>query len=256
MRRDVRAIGLAFCFYAILSFAEPVHLAGNDSRPPKTFIKDGHPQGILVDIVNYLHKVTGQEFSIELYPLARALMVANSGKSGFIGLSKSDERLQHFDFGDEVLFYDEVVVVVMAGKEFPFTAPSDLTKKRIGVVRGARYGPDFENLLKSGQVNFVETSTLTQQLAMMAAGRLDAVLVSAGKAGLSAARGTSEATTTIPKDAHFVILPTPFTRDATYIAFHKSANKKTLLKDLDMALKKGYSSGEVPSLINAYIEPK
>ncbi len=252
MNKLIGVFWVAVFIFSSSCFAESIALTGNEARAPKIFTQDGKPQGILVEIVKYLQKETGQEFLITLYPFARAYNAAKNSATGIIGLSKTDERLPLFDFGNEVMFYDDVVLVVAKGKEFSFKTPTDLNGKNVGIARGGSYGPVFEKAVKDGLIKFVEGSTIATQLAMVSLGRLDAVLVSVGKAGLDAALATPHAKKFIATGTEFVVLPTPFARDPNYMAFAKSSNKSALLMQMDAAIKKGYASGEIPALIKNY----
>ncbi len=230
--------------------ADEVVVTGNEARPPKIF-KDsqGIAQGVLIEVMKFVEKQTGTKVNYQLYPLARALDAAGKGDAGFVGLSRTKDREASFDFGKEPLFYDDLVLVARAGKEFPFESVADLKGKKIGIARGARYGDAFEQGVKDNAFEPVAGNTIDAQIAMLAADRLDAVIVSMGRLGLEEAMKGDNAKF---RDK-VVILPKPFARDGNYLAFAKSMGKKDFLAKVDQAIAAGNKSGELPKLINSYI---
>ena len=243
---------LASCISGCL--AEEIQLTGNEARAPKVFLDGGKPSGILVDITHYIEKELKLTFNIQLYPFNRAYRDAVDGKSGIIGLSRTSDRLPLFDYGDEPMFYDDVVLVVEKGKEFPFSTIEDLRGKKLGIPRGASFGDEFDKAVKEGIFTTEGGAHPTQQLAMLSAGRLDAVLVGVGKQGLVEALRNKEATSLIRPGTEFTVLPKPFARDPNYMAFAKTANRSELLHQVDKVLRKGYATGAIPAIIDKYSE--
>lgn len=235
--------------------AEPVLLTGNEARPPKVFLDKGRPSGYLIEVMRYVEQETGQVFKIELYPFARAVNMAKAGTAGIIGFSKTSERLEIYDFGQEPMFNDDVIIVVAAGKDFVFARPVDLAGKTVGVSRGASYGEDYDQAVRAGVFKTEPGTHPASQLAMLQIGRLDAVLLSGGRLALAQTLAADEARAlTVPERAitSYTILPVPFARNPNYVAFAKSANQKELLAQIDKALKKGWASGEIQKILNRY----
>lgn len=252
-------LSLVLLLYLLL-FIRPVHaeeirITGNEARAPKVFNdQNGVAQGILVEIMRYVQQETGYRFNYRLYPWARAYKSAVNGEAGIIGLSMSKERQAIFDYANEPLFHDELVLVVKTGKEFPFSAISDLKGKAIGVCRGCSYGEAYEQAVRDKVFEPVQGDSPATQLAMLLVDRIDAVLIPVGRAGLEEAlRGKAAGVDLLKQRDKFVILPKPFARDPNYLAFAKSMEQKKLLMRVDQVLKKGYESGAIPKLIDRYI---
>lgn len=252
-------LALALLLYLLLSIqpahTEEIRITGNEARAPKVFNdQDGVAQGILIEIMRYVQRETGYNFTYTLYPWARAYKSAVNGEAGIIGLSMSKERQAIFDYANEPLFYDELVLVVKAGKEFPFSAIGDLQGKSIGVCRGCSYGEEYERAVRDKVFEPVQGDSPTTQLAMLLVDRLDAVLIPVGRAGLEEAlRGKTAGVDLLKQRDKFVILPKPFARDPNYLAFAKSMGQKKLLMQVDRVLKKGHESGAIQKLIDRYI---
>jgi ABC-type amino acid transport substrate-binding protein len=248
-------IGLLIAAWFGMASAEQVLLTGNEARAPKMFKRgDGSAHGVLVEVMRYVGQETGLNFVYVLYPWARAYATAQDGETGIIGISRTREREAIFDFSEEPVFVDDLVLVVKAGNEFPFRTPEDLKGRRIGVCNNCSYGETYERAVKDKLFEPVPGNRISGQLTMLLNGRLDAVLVPVGRAGLEEALRDDSAHVNLLQERHkFAILPRPFTRDPNYVAFAKSMNKRDLLRRIDQALKKGYDSGAIPARIDAYI---
>jgi len=233
--------------------ADEVVVTANDSRPPKMYLDgEGRPRGILVDILRYIERETGHKFTVDLKPFARALNDATKGQEGIMAFSKTPERMEIFDYSKEVMFWDELVLVVRKGSEFPFEKIEDLRGKRVGVPTAGSGGAEFDKAVKDGLFTTMGGTHPANQLGMLSSGRLDAVLVSAGKAGLSAILESPQYVPAGIGAPQFSILPKPVASDPNHLAFAKTMNRKALLNDVDKALRKGYESGAIPAIIAGY----
>lgn len=238
------------------ALAQEVVLTGNEARAPKVFNdSEGNAGGVLIEIMKYVAQETGEKFSFRLYPFARAYDQAVKGNMGIIGLSVTAERLALFDYSKEPLFYDDVVLVVRAGKEFPFETLDDLKGKKIGVPRGSSFGELYEKAIKDQIFQPIPGPRPNSQLAMLLLDRMDAVMISMGKVGLEEAlKGESGKDADLRGErTKFVILPKPFARDPNHVAFAKSMHKTDFLARVDQALSKGHQSGAIARLIDQYV---
>jgi polar amino acid transport system substrate-binding protein len=244
--------GLAFLALAIfLSFSisgQSITIYGNSQKPPKYYLQDGEPRGILVAIMNYIDELLPEEFNIQLYPWTRAYRQALEGRGGIIGLSMTRERLQLFDFS-EVMYYDELLLVVRKGEEFNYQEISDLQGRRLGARRNASYGDDFEE----GRMRYFslsEDSTATERLRKLLAGRIDVALIGPGRAGFK--RALAEDRVLSQRQDELVILDTPFSKDPNYLGFAKSLNQGPLLERINHIIEAGYANGEIQAIIRSF----
>lgn len=229
------------------SKAAEISIFGNISRPPKYYLDENkQPTGILVDILHYIGKETGDTFHIKLLPWKRAYRNMLSGKGGIMGLSKNEERLKIIDYSIP-MFYDELYLVVLKGKEFPFKTISDLRGKTISVIRGVSFGTVFEE----GKNNFFsvkEVSKTNYMFKEILWERVDATLVD--RVGL---KQILESDQFLKKNKdRFVLLPTPFVRDPNHIGFAKSLNMTGYLSSINKALKKGWETGAIQKIVDRY----
>ena len=144
MRHVVPIItGLLLVLYGTPSVGEEIAIFGNEYKPPKYYLEENKPKGILVDIMRYIDQETENTFVIELYPWLRAYHMAKSGKGGIIGLSMTTERLKIFDYSD-VIYYDELVLVVLKCHEFPIRDDRRFGRKDSGCPQSSSYGDEYE----------------------------------------------------------------------------------------------------------------
>ena len=240
---------LLFCCFCDLGLGEELIIFGNHNKPPKVFQKNKKAQGILVDITRYIEKKTGDTFNIRLYPWKRAYNNAKDSKGGIIGLSKTEERLKIFDYS-EVMYYDDIFLVVKKEKKFKFENFKDLKGKTLGIGRGGSYGDDFEQGKRSGSFKIEEDNAPPQRLRKLLKGRIDAALIGPGKIAFE--QIILQDPYLLERKSQFAILPKPFKRDPNFLGISKKLNKKSLIKRFNSALKKGYSNGEIPQIIDKY----
>ncbi len=227
--------------------AADIAVFSGDGSPPKMYVQEGKSRGILVDILQYADRhLHNDQLRLALYPWARAYLQASSGDGGIVGLSWTRRRDDLFDYSDP-LFFDEVVVVVRKGSEFPFRTLSDVRGKRVGIVRGASYGEAFEKARDAGVFVVDGDNGASNRLHKLVAGRIDCALFNVGKAGF-------EETLRIHKEFlpfrnSLVVLPVPLRSDPNFLAFPKSMQMKPWLAEFNQVIKRGYTRGDIPKLI-------
>lgn len=240
--------GAVLIISSSLVSGEEISIFGNHKKPPKVYSDNGIPKGILIDIMKYVDSHLPESFEYKLYPWKRAFYSAKVGKGGIIGFSKNSERQKIFDYTD-VMYYDEVVLVVLKGKEFDYQSIDDLKGKRVGIQLGASYGDAFEKA-KNSIMTVDEDNNSEQRLLKLLADRIDVAVLGPGKASvnyfinhnkvLSANRGKIKT------------LPTPLKRDPNYLGFAKTMKKQPLIDRINKVLKRGYQSGDIPKIIDGY----
>lgn len=226
---------------------ETINIFGNFAKPPKVYLENGEPKGILVDIMNAVEQKSDFQFHIELHPWARAFEMAKSGDGGIIGLSKTPERQQFMDYSD-VMFDDELILVVKKGEAFDYKGIESLKGKRIGVSRGAVYGAEFENAKSENLFSIDEDNVPSSRFKKLLLGRIDVAIVGPGNAGFYAV---------ISKDAYlskqinqFTILQKPFKSDPNYLGFAKSQKMGGFLTRFNQILSALKESGELEAIIH------
>ncbi|WP_338668176.1 substrate-binding periplasmic protein [Pseudodesulfovibrio methanolicus] len=228
--------------------ADPIVIFGNDSKPPKSWMENGRAKGILVDILHEVETRSGLTVDLRLMPWKRAYLNAMDARGGIFGLSKNKERQALFDFS-ELMYVDEMRLVVIKGHEFPYRSMEDLRGKTLGVTRGASYGDGFDRA-KDRIFTPSEDSGATSRLRMLLAGRIDAALIGPGEASVRVTIAGDE--TLMENRDQFVILDTPFVRDDNYIGFSKCLDRREVLEKINRALRGMHEDGTIQQIEARY----
>ncbi|WGL60007.1 transporter substrate-binding domain-containing protein [Pigmentibacter sp. JX0631] len=242
---------ILFCLlllFCTMSIAEEDRLiiTGNNSRAPKIYLDEmQHPKGYLIELMNIITKEINLTAEYKLQNWPKAVEDANLGKYAIIGFSRSNERLKIFDFSEEPLYYDKIVVVTTKKNPLKFETYEDLKNKKIAALRGANYGYIFEKMLKENGFNYVETFSIESQLELLLQDKIDGFLIGPGAEGLNSAIMGAKNPEIQKRRNEFRILKKPFNLDPNYIAILKSRNQKPLLNKIDEALKKLKAEGKL-----------
>lgn len=232
------------------AFGEEITILGNDYSAPKIYMDGETPAGILTDIVAYLdQQMPDYQLTIKLYPWVRAYENAVEGNGGIIGLSMTAERLKLFDYSEPV-YYDEVVIVVLKGQEFPFNAIEDLQGKTIGIGRGGSFGEEYEKAKQAGLFTIEEDSGPVMRLKKLLAKRMDCAFINPGEPALRYT--VKQDKELLQHKEEFVILSRPFKRDPNFLGFSKKMGMTDFLQAFNAELKKAYESGAIQKIIDQY----
>ena len=242
-------VALVFGMAPLKAYSCELTIYGNQAKPPKYWLEDGQAKGILVDMTKHLGDAMNCEFYISLLPWKRAYVSAEKGLGGIIGLSMSDERLKLFDYSD-IMFIDELLLVVKKGREFPFKNISDLEGKLLGIGRGSHYGTNFDKALEANVFEISEDDSPIDRFEKLLAERIDVLVIGPGKLGFNAVINASK---TLSDNAdQFVILPVPLKRDPNHLGIAKSKNKKDLLIKFNVALHEAKLNGTIKKIVEKY----
>ncbi len=223
------------CLIAITpAKAERLVIYGDEAYPPVIYLDKGKPAGILPAIFARLQKDTGDQYELVLVPWKRALYESQQGRGGITTISWNKERDQIYDFSESI-YYDNIQLVVLKGKEFPFKNLIDLKGKKLGGAAGASYGEEIDNAITSGLLTVDRDPNQDSRLRKLLFGRMDVALIGNGNAGLN--RILDSVPDLKAKRSQFVILPQPLTRDPLYLAFAKSMHKQAAIQRFNQALK-------------------
>lgn len=214
--------------------AERLVIYGDAAYPPVIYLNKGKPAGILPAIFARLQKETGDQYELVLVPWKRALYESQQGYGGITTISWNKARDQVYDFS-EPIYYDDIQLVVLKGKEFPFKQLSDLKGKKLGGAAGASYGEAIDSSISSGFLTVDRDPNQNSRLRKLIFGRMDVALIGNGNAGLN--HILDSAPDLRAKRSQFVVLPQPLTRDPLYLAFAKSMNKQAAIQRFNQALK-------------------
>ncbi|MGF1741933.1 transporter substrate-binding domain-containing protein [Vibrio profundum] len=247
----IRILVLFLLTCSLFASATELVIYGNQNKPPKIYLENSDAKGILVDILAQVEDETGERFDIKLYPWARAYNYAKHAQGGIVGLSKTKERLDIFDYSDAV-YYDEIILVVRAGEEFNFNSINDLGGKTIGIGRAGSYGDEYETAKNDKLFQVEEDSDPVFRLKKLLHSRIDVALIGPGLVGFNSV--VNQDPELQSRKHEFYVIATPFKRDANFLGFHKSLVKKAFLQKFNQALKKAEDHGEIDKIIGRYVK--
>ena len=234
--------GLVVWCSAAMAQAENLVVFGGDAFAPTSYLEQGKPVGVLVDILQKASAKTGDTYEIRLYPWKRAYEYALRGEGAIIGLSMTPQRQKLFDFSDP-LYYNELQLVVAKGHEFAFHKIADLKGRSVGGGSGYSYGPDVDRAIETGVINLQRDNDASARLQKVLLGTIDAAIIGHGMQGLEAIVNGHPRLQTRRDDLS--VLPRPLARDPLYFAAAKGMHKKDALERLNKALAELQRSGQL-----------
>lgn len=208
---------------------------------PPMMIQSGR-RGIYQEILDELSKMTGHRFQIQYFPYARLTKVFELGQIDLEpGVYPGWVKQQRVPGVFSVPFGKVVDVLVFApGKHFRMNTPRDLSGKTIGLVRGYTY-PDLRELFESGVVHRSDAVSETQLMAMLAAGRMDQILINKAVAQYNILM--------VPKYREFVLGDVLGSFD---VSMRVHPSKRALLPELDEAIAAMKRSGAIARIYAKY----
>ena len=141
---------LFLCNIGILLFSEipeKIIIGYNESYPPYVFIEDrGKATGIYPEIIDAAAKLVGIEIEYQQLVWARIKQEAKKGNiDAVMGLSKTSDRIDCFDFLGEGLIYEEYSFFTLKDSGIKYSGKLDELKDiTIGVVQDYKYGYNFD----------------------------------------------------------------------------------------------------------------
>jgi ABC-type amino acid transport substrate-binding protein len=225
--------------------SETLVVLGDDTYAPVIFLREGKPTGILPAILERAAALTGDTYELRLYPWKRAYELAVRGEGAVVGVSMTQERAKVFDFS-KPLYDDDIQIVTLKSKPFPFTRLEDLKGKTVGGVNGASYGDEVDKAIAAGLFTVDRDMGQAGRLRKLLAGRLDAALIGNGMAGYESTINSQEELRT--NREKFAVIAVPLARDPLHLAFAKSMHKRDALERFDAAVDKLRKSGELKKL--------
>lgn len=228
--------------FSVNTFAkEEIKLVVGESFAPLMWNDNGTPRGVAVELGKAILEKAGFAVKVETCPWTRCQVTAENEGAFIVGFSKNDERLKKF-FYSEITMYDDVVIAVPKGKEFPFAKDDDLKGKKIGAQNGASFGERFEKLKTIFSLDGDDGDML--RLKKIAAGRIDGGIFSLGVAGVNYSAKLAGL-----KGEDFAVLSEVIAKDPNFIATGvKTPQAKEKLEKINKAIKELTADGTIEKI--------
>lgn len=183
------------------------------------------------------------QFQLQMYPWNRALKIASTEGSLIFGLSMTPERANIFSFSEPVV-YQYLWLITRSDRQFNFKTLQDLRGKTIGVVRGSRYGGEFDqqkNILFKTDDDIDAYGTRLKKLSNK---QIDAIIFSSPLTDakevekiVNTIKIPTEYETTPMAEARFTVLPVPVLKDEIRFAILRNQNEK-LIEGINRTLRR------------------
>jgi polar amino acid transport system substrate-binding protein len=252
LRLKTRQLNLNW-FYACLCFclllAHSTTLLAQ-TKVPLLFGENKNEKGELIPlgdrftkVFSAIEKEVGIKFELQMYPWNRAVKLAGTGHALIFGLSRTPEREEIFTFSEPAM-YQYLWLVTRADKQFAFNKLEDLKGKTIGVVRGSKYGGEFDaqknKLFKTDD----DIDAYSPRLKKILGQRIDAMIFSSPLTDakevekiVNAIKLYKDADPQISPNIQFSVLPIPVLKDGICFAILKGKNDN-LIKSINKSLQK------------------
>ncbi len=168
----------AFLFFSIsyIYAQEPLDFVTMADFPPYSYLENGKPTGIDVDIIYEMAHRGGLKIKIELLPWKRVMHYTEHGRAdGAFAAFKSPEREKFAYYVHTPLHKSTYNIFVKKDKEFQFDNIQDLYGKRIGKNLGFHISSEFEQAEKERKI-FILEATMELNFKRLVHDRIDGVV--------------------------------------------------------------------------------
>ena len=219
------------------SAQNPLTVAPALPAKPYAWIENGDVAGVGMDILHAFFDEMDIKIQPRIYPWARSLEYAKSGKiDALLTVFYTKERAGFLVFPEPYLTID-VCVIVPRGKSFKFENWNDLIGKRGIGIRGDSQGNEFDRFDRMRLNMFRVTDTRQAYEMLVNKERMDYLIYVREPALIDAAKlGYSD---------KIEILPVPVTSQELYIAFSKKSAFAKYVPVLSEKIKTWKTDGQV-----------
>jgi len=235
-------------FWLILYSKDTLNFATVDF-PPYSFMDQGEIKGFQVDLIRKMCELADIECNFTILPFKRSyesvLDFRISKFDAIFNFYKNSERLENFRFSEAIL-ENPLVFFVRKGTAIDFQGDmSVFSKKRIGLMNGYTYSPEFTEFIEQKRFEFEEAHSHESNFRKLYARRIDVYPVEkyvglyvASKLGI--------------RD-YLEILSEPLVVQSGYIGMAKDNPKAYLLQKMNEALITIKQNGDYDLLLKKYI---
>lgn len=220
---------------------------------PFVWQENGVAKGIDVDIVQEICRRMDMVCDISFYTWKRVLANLESGQTdgGFSGF-RTKEREEFARFTTLPLHHSTYSLFVKKGDEFEFSRIKDLHGKIIGILRGFKIDPVFDDAVIQGRIKIQEVESVEQNIKKLLAGnRIDAIAGNYHKMKLTLIE--------MGIQSKITCLPVPITPPRpSYLMISKKwstpHDRNHLIQDMDHTLKSMYDDGFIDLINSRYLD--
>jgi polar amino acid transport system substrate-binding protein len=238
---------LLYSFCLLLICSAPVFA---QTKVPLLFAENKNEKGEMIPlgdpfikIFSFIEKDLKIKFDLQIYPWNRAVKLATNGEGLIFGLSLTSERDAIFSFTEPAM-YRYLWLVTRSDRRFKFSKLDDLKGKTIGIVRGSKYGGDFDAQKGILFQTDNDIDAYGPRLKKLLNQRIDAMVFASSLTDanqvekvVSAVKLYNENDTPDSSDLQFSVLPVPILKDGIRFAMLKGKDDQ-LIKKINQSLLK------------------
>jgi polar amino acid transport system substrate-binding protein len=249
-------IAVSFEFLLLTSLISSTSLAQTPQKIPLLIRETRNEMGEIRPIrpeiqklLNYLEQETQLSFEIRYYPMTRLIQRVMEKEGIGFGITKTKERQKQLYFSD-VIFSNNVWMIVRSDDTFKFNKLADLKDKTVGVVRGMTYGDSFDQQTNKLFKVEEDVNSHTARIKKLISFRMDILLFGTWETNPTSVtqllksileeNKEKESTSKLP----IKVITTPLLIDELHFV-SASEQDVALLNKLNLALSKGKASGEI-----------
>ena len=216
-----------------------------DDWPPYQVVEKGKTSGFCTNVVEEVFKRMDVKIaSLDVYPWKRAIIMMESGKTdALFSANFSRERADYARYPKEPLVYSPWVLWVRKEDNLKFNSLSDLKKKKVGIVRGYSYTPEFLNYIKKNALPD-EVPDDTTNFKKLNVGRIDYTVAELGNG--------NHIIKTLKLNKIIPLKNKPVKEDGLYIIFNTSTISEPFVNKFSNELRKVKQSPLYPYLQKKY----
>ncbi len=171
---------LFFFFLSCINVsAREVVLVGDDAYPPYSYVENGNPKGIYVDVIKKIFDgIEGYEVKFKMMPWKRCIKNIKEGKSvAFFPPYHAEHRQAWTDFSEPILQEQTVVFGTAEKLKGKTKWPEDFYNHKVGLNDGfnpeSMAGAKFATAVKMGMIKIDEAKDSKSNLTKLSKGRID-----------------------------------------------------------------------------------
>ncbi|MDK2125606.1 substrate-binding periplasmic protein [Parachitinimonas caeni] len=221
------------CSTSVLAAGKPKEITCySDTFAPYVLSADGKITGIDVDTIDEVGKRIGVKINFKLLPWVRLEEDIKKGAGSEVecayAYGRTPEREAYMDFTTVPLHVTAYTLFARKDANIAYKSLADMKGKSVGLRRGFKAPPEFEEAVKSGQIKVEEIDKDEQNLQKLSSGRIDAILTNQDVGRYTAGQ---------LKISNIMPLSPPVKSTPTFLIFNKAKGHAGLAAEFDKALK-------------------
>ena len=216
---------------------------------PQSYQLDGHVRGVLYDLLQDFSKRQQIDMTFRYLPLKRALEDSQNNPVGFIGISGNTASTPAIL--SDAISTTSLHAITLDHRNLAIRRPADLDGLQVSMARGLQLHDQLARFHDEGRFDVTYVNSIRQSIALLLAGRVDAVLIYCGyaqKASLKQIAGLTD-----DEIAALSIHRTPLMKTLNRLALPTSPANARLMHRFNSYLAKQRSSGALATLYAQYL---